>query len=62
MTLSYLNLVLGLLLLAVPGYLIYVYDRQLLGKAATGRSPASWAESTNEWKRPPSIPGHAIRS
>ena len=35
MTLSYLNLVLGLLLLAFPGYLIYVYDRQLLGKAAT---------------------------
>lgn len=33
MTLSYLNLLLGLLLLAVPGYLIYVYDRQMLRKA-----------------------------
>ena len=28
MTLSYLNILLGLLLLAVPGYLIYTYDRQ----------------------------------
>ncbi len=36
MRLSYLNLVLGLLLLlAVPGYLTYVYDRQLLRRAAT---------------------------
>ena len=34
MTLSYLNLLLGLLLLVVPGYLIYVYDRLSLGKVA----------------------------
>ena len=34
MTLSYLNLLLGLLLLLVPGYLVYAYDRQLLTKAA----------------------------
>ena len=33
MTLSYINLLLGLLLLAVPGYLIYIYDRQKLHKA-----------------------------
>lgn len=34
MTLSYLNLVLGLLLLAIPGYLLYTYDRLTLPKAA----------------------------
>jgi putative ABC transport system permease protein len=34
MTLSLINLLLGLLLLAVPGYLLYVYDRQMLQKAA----------------------------
>ncbi len=34
MTLSYLNMLLGLLLLAVPGYLLYVYDRLALTKAA----------------------------
>lgn len=33
MTLSYLNILLGLVLLAVPGYLIYTYDRQQLRKA-----------------------------
>ena len=33
MTLSYLNILLGLLLLAVPGYLVYTYDRQQLSKA-----------------------------
>ena len=33
MTLSYLNLLLGLLLLVIPGYLIYAYDLQLLRKA-----------------------------
>ena len=34
MTLSYLNLVLGLLLLAIPGYLIYTYDHLSLPKVA----------------------------
>ena len=34
MTLSYLNLLLGLLLLAIPGYLLYTYDRLTLPKAA----------------------------
>ena len=34
MTLSYLNLLLGLLLLVVPGYLLYAYDRLMLRKAA----------------------------
>ena len=34
MTLSYLNLLLGLLLLVIPGYLLYTYDRLTLPKAA----------------------------
>ena len=34
MTLSYLNILLGLLLLVVPGYLLYAYDRLSLQKAA----------------------------
>lgn len=34
MTLSYVNLLLGLLLLVVPAYLIYAYDRQTCRKAA----------------------------
>lgn len=34
MTLSYLNMTLGLLLLAIPGYLLYTYDRLTLTKAA----------------------------
>ena len=33
MTLSYLNLLLGLLLLVIPGFLIYTYDLQMLRKA-----------------------------
>jgi len=32
--LSYLNMLLGLLLLIVPGYMVYAYDRQVLPKAA----------------------------
>lgn len=34
MSLSYLNLLMGLLLLAIPGYLLYRYDRLTLPKAA----------------------------
>lgn len=34
MTLSYLSIILGLLLLAIPGYMIYVYDRRLGRKVA----------------------------
>jgi len=33
MTISYLNMLLGLLLLAVPAYLLYIYDRQSLRNA-----------------------------
>jgi putative ABC transport system permease protein len=33
MTLTYLNLLLGLLLVLVPAYLVYTYDRLLLSKA-----------------------------